>query len=173
MRQYKRWGFFSQPLYLLSSAVALVRRMDPYRDRCIFATAPDVWGDADATLDLSLPMFEPIRELGYAVALVAQDGLERYWANEDIPWLDFDALFIGGSDPWRRSHALVEIVAEAKRQRQWVHMGRVNSLRRMIYAESLGCDSADGTVLKYDPGRQVHGWGPHVRANRSLWRGVP
>ena len=32
VRQYERWGIFFLPLYLLSSAAALVRGMDPYRD---------------------------------------------------------------------------------------------------------------------------------------------
>lgn len=48
----------------------------PDADRCLFATAPDVVGDATATLALSAPMFARIREAGYLVALVAQDGLE-------------------------------------------------------------------------------------------------
>ena len=28
---------------------------------------------------------------------------------------------------------------------KWVHMGRVNSTRRIRYAASIGCDSVDGT----------------------------
>jgi hypothetical protein len=32
VRQYERWGPLFPPLYLLSSAAALVRGMDPYRD---------------------------------------------------------------------------------------------------------------------------------------------
>ncbi|NJD55846.1 MAG: hypothetical protein FIA94_05500 [Nitrospirae bacterium] len=32
VRQYERWGIFFLPLYLLSSAAALVRGRDPYRD---------------------------------------------------------------------------------------------------------------------------------------------
>lgn len=135
-------------------------------ESCLFATAPDVWGDAAATLELSIPMLAPIRGLGYRVALVAQDGLELL----PIPWDDFDILFIGGSDPWRHSDGLRHLAAEAKRRGKWVHMGRVNSLRRMRYAESIGCDSADGTILKHDPSRPVHEWGPTVRANPSLWR---
>src|SRR4051812_48972128 len=49
-------------------------------DRCLFATAPDVVGDAQRTLVLSLPMFEPIRAAGYKVAFIAQDGIDH------IPW---------------------------------------------------------------------------------------
>ena len=87
-----------------------------------------------------------------------------------MPWDDFDALFIGGTTDWKLGDGAAQLVREAKRRGKWVHMGRVNSLRRMIYAESIGCDSADGTMLKYNPSAPVHRWGPHVIANPSLWR---
>ena len=38
-----------------------------------------------------------------------------------------------------------QLVAEARARNVWVHMGRVNSLRRLVYAASIGCDSIDGT----------------------------
>jgi hypothetical protein len=65
---------------------------------CLFATAPDVVGDAGATLDRSLPWLQPIRELGYPAALVAQDGLEEL----TVPWDDFDVLFIGRVNSLKR-----------------------------------------------------------------------
>ena len=43
------------------------------------------------------------------------------------------------------SRAASAIVAEARARNVWVHMGRVNSLRRLAYAASIGCDSVDGT----------------------------
>ncbi|NCL73740.1 hypothetical protein [Rhodococcus sp. YH1] len=114
---------------------------------CLFATAPDVVGDATATLARSAPHLPAIRALGYRAALVAQDGLESL----EIPWDEFDALFIGGSTEWKLGSAARKIVAEAKRRGKWVHMGRVNSLRRYRYAEAIGCDSVDGTFLTYGP----------------------
>jgi hypothetical protein len=165
----QRWaadnGRYSAPQdYTDAGYLAWLAKMPA--ESCLFATAPDVVGDAAATLALSCPMFDPIRRAGYFVALVAQDGLE----DLDIPWADFDVLFIGGTTDWKLGEACRLIVAEAKRRGRWVHMGRVNSLKRMRYAESIGCDSADGTVLKHDPNRPVHTWGPTVAAERSLWR---
>lgn len=135
-------------------------------ESCLFATAPDVVGDAAATLALSTPMFAPIRRVGYRVALVAQDGLESL----PVPWDDFDALFIGGTTAWKLSEAAGGLVREAKRRGKWVHMGRVNSLRRLRYADAIGCDSADGTVLKHDPRRPVHEWPAAILERPSLWR---
>lgn len=116
-------------------------------ENCLFATAPDVVGDAVATLARSLPFLPQIRALGYPAALVAQDGLE----DLEIPWDEFDVLFIGGSTDWKLGPAVRGIVAEAKRRGKHVHMGRVNSRKRFRYAESIGCDTVDGTYLTFGP----------------------
>lgn len=158
-------GRFSAPQdYTDDGFLAWLGRMP--RESCLFATAPDVVGDAAATLSLSAPMLPRIRAAGYPAALVAQDGLEAL----DVPWNDFDALFIGGTTAWKLGLDAAELSREAKRRGKWVHMGRVNSLRRMRYAESIGCDSADGTVLKHDPNRRPDLWAAHVKNNPSLWR---
>lgn len=114
---------------------------------CVFAVAPDVVGDAVATLERSLPWLPKIRALGYPAAFVAQDGLE----NLVIPWGDFDVLFVGGSTEWKLGAEAARIVGQAKACGKWVHMGRVNSGRRFRYAQMIGCDSADGTTLAKFP----------------------
>ncbi len=114
---------------------------------CLFATAPDVVGDAKETLKRSKPFLPVIRALGYPVALVAQDGLE----NLTVPWDSFDALFIGGSTEWKLGKHARNLVTEAKRRGKHVHMGRVNSKTRYRYAEAIGCDSVDGTYLAFGP----------------------
>lgn len=119
--------------------------------RCAFAVAPDVVGDAEATLARSRPFLEAIRSLGYPAAYVAQDGTEQV----EPPWKLLDVLFIGGSTQWKLGpHAA--IVAEAAKARgKWVHCGRVNSERRLKYAQAIGCDSADGTFLKHGPDKNL------------------
>lgn len=120
-------------------------------DSCLFATAPDVVGDAAGTLARSLPWLPKIRALGYPAAFVAQDGLE----DLDIPWDEFDCLFVGGSTEWKLGAAAREIVTEAKARGKWVHMGRVNSEKRYRYAHAIGCDSADGTFLTFGPDKNL------------------
>jgi hypothetical protein len=122
---------------------------------CLFATAPDVVGDAVATLRRSLPWLPKVRELGYPAAFVAQDGLEALPAPWAIPWSEFDVLFIGGSTEWKLSSSARALVGEAKRRGKWVHMGRVNSLRRFRYAEAIGCNSVDGTYLTFGPDQNL------------------
>lgn len=117
------------------------------RQGCLFATAPDVVADAAATMARSLPWLPRIQKLGFPAAFVAQDGLE----DLDIPWDEFDALFIGGSTEWKLSEHARLIAVEAKQHGKLVHMGRVNSALRWGIAEFFGCDSCDGTFLAFGP----------------------
>jgi len=114
---------------------------------CLFAVAPDVVGDAAATIERSLPWLPKIRALGYPAAFVAQDGQEHL----TVPWDEFDCLFIGGTTSWKLGPYARELVREAKARGKWVHMGRVNSERRWRYADAIGCDSCDGTFLTFGP----------------------
>lgn len=119
-----------------------------HRETCLFAVAPDVLGDAEATLERAEPFLPTIRQLGFRVALVAQDGLESI---DSLPWDAFDVLFIGGTTEWKLSESAYAIGMTAKFHDKWVHMGRVNSLRRLRAATTSGFDSADGTFLKFGP----------------------
>jgi hypothetical protein len=114
---------------------------------CLFAVAPDVVGDAAATLARSAPWLPRIRALGYPAALAAQDGLEAL----TVPWDEVDVLFIGGTTGWKLGSDARRLIADAKARGKWVHMGRVNSQRRYTYARKIGCDSVDGTYLKFGP----------------------
>lgn len=118
---------------------------------CLFAVAPDVPMDAAATLAESPPWFPRIRALGYPAAFAAQDGAE----DLPIPWDDFDVLFLAGSTDWKLGPGARQMAAEAKRRGMGVHMGRVNSLKRLRYAASIGCDSADGTYVAFGPDKNL------------------
>jgi hypothetical protein len=118
-------------------------------DRCLWATLPDVVGDARATWTRSEPYVDRVRALGFPVSIVMQDGLE----SEPFIWRAIlnsaDAVFIGGSTDWKLSTHAARLSAEAKRHGLTVHMGRVNSWKRLAYAASIGCDTADGTYLNF------------------------
>lgn len=115
------------------------------RDRCLFAVAPDVMGDAAATLERSRDPLQWIRARGFRAALVAQDGLEV------PPWGTFDVLFVGGTTKWKLSERSYELVRQAIARGVPVHMGRVNSWQRLRAAAHSGCASADGTMLAFSP----------------------
>lgn len=142
-----------------------------YADTCAFAVAPDVVGDAAATIERSLPWLPKIRALGYPPAFVAQDGQE----NLPVPWDEFDVLFVGGTTGWKLSAAARALVREAKTRGKHVHMGRVNSGKRYRYAEAIGCDSCDGTYLVFGPDinlPKLLGWVKDLETRPALfdWR---
>jgi hypothetical protein len=138
------------------------------RARCAFATAPDVVGDATATATRAAPWLDRISQLGYPVAYVAQNGIE----HAPPPWPRFDVLFIGGDTAWKLGPVARALVGDALAHGKRVHMGRVNSLRRMRYAESIGCHSADGTTITYGPDLRlpdVLSWLRAVNHQGVLW----
>lgn len=112
---------------------------------CLFVTCPDVVGEAGLT-DLLFEEWAPfIHARGFPVAYVVQeDGLEN--EPRGILWNAISAIFIGcATDNEKLGSRIRSIVGEAKRRGKWVHMGRVNSARRIAYAREIGCDSIDGT----------------------------
>jgi hypothetical protein len=156
--------------YTDAGYLAWLERWRPAAGRCLFATAPDVVGDAEATLELSLPMLRPIRAAGYPVALVAQDGLEAL----PVPWEQIDALFIGGTTAWKLGEAAHELATQALARGLHVHMGRVNSLRRLRLARAMGCHSVDGTFLRWAPTEnraRMAEWWRQLESQPEVWHG--
>ena len=117
----------------------------------MFVTAPDVVGNHFATIQKSKFLLQKIRLLGFKVAFVAQDGATK----NNIDWSSFDCLFIGGTTKWKLSEYASNIVQEAKAKDKWVHMGRVNSYKRMRVAQAIGVDSVDVTSLAFAPDKNT------------------
>ena len=137
---------------------------------CAFAVAPDVVGDCWATHVRSMPWLARIRALGCPAAYVLQDNAD----TPRIPWPHFDVLFIGGSTAFKLGLAARGIVHMARVLGKRVHMGRVNSLRRLRYAAHIGVDTADGTYLAYGPDRNLPrllSWLDDVNGQRPLFVG--
>lgn len=118
-----------------------------YRELTLFAVAPDVVGDAVATLRRSRPYLPTIRQLGFPSAFVTQDGC----TDELVPWGEFDYLFVGGSDAWKLGEASWRLCRTANEQGVPVHVGRVNSFRRLRACAISGVASVDGTYLAFGP----------------------
>ena len=83
--------------------------------------------------------------------MAAQDGLEKIkWA---VKFLPYDCLFIGGSTEWKMGSGADQCIKIAKSRGKWVHVGRVNSQKRIRHFKLVGVDSVDGTSLTYAPDR--------------------
>lgn len=123
------------------------------RAGCMFAVVPDVlrWeggrciGDAAATLARFEREHATVRDQGYRVAFVLQNGQEAL----PMPWELCDAVFIGGDTEWKLSHHALYLVWEAKARGLHVHMGRAGTAKRWRRAQAMQVDSLDGNLLKW------------------------
>lgn len=121
-------------------------RMLPFQASCLMATAPDVVGDAQATLERFAYYAPMLRERGWPVGFVAQDGMEA------LAWPDsYDVLFVGGTTDWKLGSGADKCIRIAQRQGKWVHVGRVNSVKRIKHFLLRGANSVDGTTLCFQP----------------------
>ena len=112
--------------------------------RPVFVCAPDIVGSARRTLELWRHFRRDL--LGLPACLVLQDGIGDF----DLPWTEIDAVFVGGSDAFKVSGEAFAACRTAKILGRWVHVGRVNTSKRV--EQWLGiADSIDGSGLsQYD-----------------------
>jgi hypothetical protein len=139
------------------------------RAGCLFAVAPDVVGDARATWERSAPLLPEIRARGFPAALALQNGV-RF---EDVDWSLVDGVLVGGDNAFKMAEATYELIARIAREhaRIWRHMGRVNGETRFRAARVSLYQSADGTNIRFNPGRYVPelmGWMERARLQPAL-----
>jgi hypothetical protein len=107
---------------------------------CLFVTAPDVVGDRDGTLELWQLWSPLIADRGLPPAYVLQDGED----GTTIP-LSAKAAFLGGTTEYKMGEQGWQAAQAARARGLSLHVGRVNTLRRIRHAQRLGADSIDGT----------------------------
>lgn len=132
------------------SADRWLRTLDRHAGKpgCLFAVVPDVVADAAATDDLWAKWSEEVTGRGYRAAYVAQNGCRA--VPPDAP-----VAFLGGDTAWKLGGEAAAVAADALGAGCHLHMGRVNSLRRLRYAFAIGCHSVDGTFLAFGPDRNL------------------
>lgn len=143
-----------------------LQQHDPVR----FAVCPDVV-DLDGgethwpTVDLWHEWAPRIRSLGHEPAFVLHRG-----ATVDTIPSTANVLFIGGDTEWKLGPEVASLCVHMGGR--WLHMGRVNSLRRFRTARTLGCDSVDGTHLTFAPDLELPKllrWIDEQRVAPMLW----
>lgn len=139
--------------------VELMRAGSSVRTRPLWAVCPDVVSDAYATRELWREWRHTLKAYGLPAAFVAQDGCESGY----IPWGRMACLFIGGSTEYKESDAAAWLVRAAKRHGRMVHVGRVNTERRVRLFDGLGIDSIDGTQFSRFPDTYIPRWAERLR----------
>jgi hypothetical protein len=142
------------------------KRWAPLRDNCLFITLPDVVGDAEKTMALFEMMQGRVRGWGYPAelhALVAQDGLE----DMQVPWPNFGTLFIGGTTAFKMGAGAERLVREAKARDKRVHVGRVNTMRRVRHFSLMAVDTIDGSKFSMYPDTYIPRFLKHLSAEKK------
>jgi hypothetical protein len=128
---------FDENLYM-----ACLKRILKKNQKPLFVTMPDVVADHAATMQLWYRWHRDLRLFNRAFVL--QDGITDW---KQVPWDYCESVFIGGSTEFKLGATVRLLVRYAKLMGKWVHMGRVNSVKRLQYAREIGCDSIDGSGL--------------------------
>jgi len=115
--------------------VALLDRASASTQKPIWCAVPDVVADAQATCAKWHEWAPVVRARGFACAFVVQDGMNR----EHVP-TDADLVFVGGSVEWKWSTVAAWCAWFPR-----VHVGKVNSLKRLLECDARGVASVDGT----------------------------
>lgn len=96
---------------------------------------PDVVGSRCGTLKAWVNFYPTAKRYGWPIAFAVQDGMSKSDAPKQA-----DIIFVGGSTQWKWA-TLPVWCAHFPR----VHVGRVNTFRRLVQCERAGAESADGT----------------------------
>lgn len=130
---------------------AFVRALDRFGAGADFVVVPDVVADREASLIRTrawLPRLIARPELRL-ILIAVQDGMTH---DEITQLVELDpriGLFIGGSTEWKLS-AIMPWGRWAKEREIYMHVGRVNSSKRIALCAQAGADSFDGTsVTRY------------------------
>lgn len=113
-------------------------------DDPLWVLLPDVVANWRATVDLGNLYLSILRLRGFRTCIALQDGCDFDEARE----MGTDAVFVVGKTPWKEAniHAAREAFPD-----KLVHVGRVNTARRLRICQSAGVDSVDGTTLNKYP----------------------
>lgn len=122
-------------------------QIDGVRPRWVLV--PDVVADREQTLAKWQEWAPRLRRYyGWPLAFAVQDGM----TVEDVP-ADADVVFVGGSTRWKWQTVALWCAHFPR-----VHVGRVNTERRLWQCARLGAESCDGTGWFRDVGgKQAQG----------------
>lgn len=122
---------------------AALDRLGPLAD---WIALPDIVCGGLASLDLSLSWVARVEQCRRPMLLVVQDGMTPDVVDAAIGLGAGVGLFVGGSTRWKLD-TLLEWGALARRRGCILHVGRVNTERRIGLCAAVGATSCDGTSM--------------------------
>jgi len=121
---------------------AFYRSVDRAGENADFVVLPDIVCGGRESLELSLSALERLSELPARKLIAVQDGF--MWGDV-APFIRSDVgLFIGGSTDWKIA-TLPYWGQHCARSGVYLHVGRVNTVKRLRMCAAAGVDSFDGS----------------------------
>ncbi len=124
---------------------AFVRLVATHGVGADWVVAPDIVEGGAASLAVSLSWLPRLLDACPRVLIAVQDGHEA----RDVERLlgERVGLFVGGSSAWKEFSTLSIWGPLARSSGCWMHVGRVNTARRIAICSSAGATSFDGTSV--------------------------
>ena len=122
----------------------LMDKIMPYKNKCLFVNPPDVVGNYEKTTESYCQWYREIKDRGLPISYILQDGFRM-----KLPELKPDCLFVGGSTEFKLSQIVLRYL-QVVGSGYWVHIGRVNSFKRIMHFRFV-MDSFDGTDVAMYP----------------------
>jgi hypothetical protein len=122
--------------------LAFLRAVEKMGEKADWIVLPDIVLGGLRSLDLSLAWLERLRGLPTPLLIAVQNDVHpddvRSFLSPSV------GIFIGGDTAWKEKTA-VEWGKVARKRNCYLHMGRVNSARRIAICAAAGADSYDGS----------------------------
>lgn len=110
-----------------------------------WVAAPDIVCGGMASLKRSLSWMPWLLPRCRRVVIPVQDGMK---ADDLAPHVGADVgIFVGGSTEWKESSTLAEWGPLSSSTGCWLHVARVNSVRRIAICKDAGAHSIDGSSV--------------------------
>lgn len=136
------WSAFQQGTEFDGNA--FLRAVDKVGEHAEWIVLPDIVMGGQRSLDLSLSWLDRLAGLPTRLLIAVQNGMTvddvRHYLNPSV------GIFVGGDTQWKET-TTQEWGSLARRRNCYLHVGRVNSQRRIRICAAAGADSFDGTSV--------------------------
>lgn len=122
--------------------VAFMRAVDKLGEQADWIVLPDIVAGGLRSLELSLTWLERLRGLPTPLLIAVQNGMQVDDVRELLS--PSVGIFIGGDTDWKEKTAIAWGQL-ARRRNCYLHVGRVNSARRIGICAAAGASSYDGS----------------------------
>lgn len=137
-------AYLQERPYVIDTFLRILEKAEDSGKRPDFAICPDIVAGGLRSLELSLEKIDGLRKMFPRTSfyLAVQDGMFPEILRLAIK--KFDGIFIGGTTLWKHSTS-IEWIRFGKTIGKPVHIGRIYTLDRVLWAQRIGADSIDST----------------------------